>query len=396
MGRTKQKKRTGRRKVSAVRPTFEENHTRTKVDSSHSNDKENRVKGQESSTVEKLLEKADSSISSFEYELARKFCERALEMDSENVQALETLSGVLLELGDLEGGYNALLKSVELSPDHSHSKYFSLGQLSEGLQALDYYQRGIDLLSKTVEGLSENQSDHEAVAKVDQRNESISLKRELSNACCAMAEIYMTDCCFEEDAENKCQTLIQKGIVADPKNPEALQCMANFLLVKEEIEEAKAKMQESLSLWLPKYQLVREGGLDPSEFDPVEVCPLSYDARINTSKLLIELELYDEAAEVLEGLVEEEDEVVDTWYLLGWMNYLRGQDYWGNSRFYLNNTKKLTAKFGADNPQILQHAEELLEEMGPGEDSEDENENEFNENGEEEDLESSSGEEMEH
>ncbi|XP_076372255.1 uncharacterized protein LOC143257448 [Tachypleus tridentatus] len=172
--------------------------------------------------------------------------------------------------------------------------------------------------------------------------------------------------------------------------------MANFLLVKEEIEEAKAKMQESLSLWLPKYQLVREGGLDPSEFDPVEVCPLSYDARINTSKLLIELELYDEAAEVLEGLVEEEDEVVDTWYLLGWMNYLRGQDYWGNSRFYLNNTKKLTAKFGADNPQILQHAEELLEEMGPGEDSEDENENEFNENGEEEDLESSSGEEMEH
>ncbi|XP_022240391.1 probable assembly chaperone of rpl4 isoform X1 [Limulus polyphemus] len=319
-------------------------------------------------------------------------------MDSENVQALETLSGVLLELGDLEGGHNALLKSVELSPDQGHTKYLSLGQLSEGLQALDYYQRGIDLLSKAVERLSEDQElDHEAVAKMDQSNESITLKRELSNACCAMAEIYMTDCCFEEDAENKCQTLIQKGILADPKNPEALQCMSNFLLVKEEIEEAKAKMQESLSLWLPKYQAVREGRLDSSDFDPVEVCPLSYDARINTSKLLIELELYDEAGEVLEGLVEEDDEVIDTWYLLGWMNYLRGQDYWGNSRFYLNNTKKLTAKFGVDNPQILQHAEELLEEMGPGEDGEDENENEINENSkEEEEFESSSGEEMEH
>ncbi|XP_022240394.1 probable assembly chaperone of rpl4 isoform X2 [Limulus polyphemus] len=296
-------------------------------------------------------------------------------MDSENVQALETLSGVLLELGDLEGGHNALLKSVELSPDQGHTKYLSLGQLSEGLQALDYYQRGIDLLSKAVERLSEDQElDHEAVAKMDQSNESITLKRELSNACCAMAEIYMTDCCFEEDAENKCQTLIQKGILADPKNPEALQCMSNFLLVKEEIEEAKAKMQESLSLWLPKYQAVREGRLDSSDFDPVE-----------------------EAGEVLEGLVEEDDEVIDTWYLLGWMNYLRGQDYWGNSRFYLNNTKKLTAKFGVDNPQILQHAEELLEEMGPGEDGEDENENEINENSkEEEEFESSSGEEMEH
>ena len=40
-----------------------------------------------------------------------------------------------------------------------------------------------------------------------------------------------------------------------------------------------------------------------------QVCPLLYTTRISTSKLLIELEMLDEATQVLEGLLEEDDEV---------------------------------------------------------------------------------------
>jgi len=38
------------------------------------------------------------------------------------------------------------------------------------------------------------------------------------------------------------------------------------------------------------------------------------------------------AVEVLETLLEENDEVVDVWYLIGWANHLLGEDYKENAR----------------------------------------------------------------
>ena len=44
---------------------------------------------------------------------------------------------------------------------------------------------------------------------------------------------------------------------------------------------------------------------------PLQVCPLLYTTRISTAKLLIELEMLDEATQVLEGLLDEDDQVSD-------------------------------------------------------------------------------------
>ena len=49
----------------------------------------------------------------------------------------------------------------------------------------------------------------------------------------------------------------------------------------------------------------------------VEVCPLLYTTRLSTARMLIELEEWEKAVNVLDGLVEEDDEIVDPWYLLG-------------------------------------------------------------------------------
>ena len=40
---------------------------------------------------------------SFNYELAHKFCKRALELDPDNVSVLETLGNLLAEQGDADG-----------------------------------------------------------------------------------------------------------------------------------------------------------------------------------------------------------------------------------------------------------------------------------------------------
>lgn len=46
--------------------------------------------------------KAQDCIDRFEYELAQKFCQRALETDSDNVRALEMSGSLLIDLGNLE------------------------------------------------------------------------------------------------------------------------------------------------------------------------------------------------------------------------------------------------------------------------------------------------------
>ncbi len=108
-------------------------------------------------------------------------------------------------------------------------------------------------------------------------------------------------------------------------------------------------MKHSLSLWLPSYEAVRNNkpevdGADGANFDPVEVSPLLYTTRIAAVKMLIDLEEWDLSiqvgvsitryetvklvkvhipSQILDGLLEEDDEVVETWYLLGWVNRLR-------------------------------------------------------------------------
>lgn len=52
--------------------------------------------------------------------------------------------------------------------------------------------------------------------------------------------------------------------------------------------------------------------------------------------------LSQEASKVLESLLEEDDEVVEVWYLLGWSNYIRGEEeYKRNAQFYLRKAKEV-------------------------------------------------------
>lgn len=77
---------------------------------------------------------------------------------------------------------------------------------------------------------------------------------------------------------------------------------------------------------------------------------------------------------MLEGLLEEDDEVVQVWYLLGWVSYLQakcappdeamGQQ--DSARTCLHKAKKLAAKLGCDDEAMMAHVEELMAELGPG------------------------------
>lgn len=97
-----------------------------------------------------------------------------------------------------------------------------------------------------------------------------------------------------------------------------------------------------------------------------------------------------QATNILDGLVEEDDEVIEVWYILGWMNYIQGDEYKLNAHYYLKKAKKVinfilyivlyrkyycvesfnffflfqvSVKLGIDDLDYISHIDELLKEL---------------------------------
>jgi len=246
-----------------------------------------------------------------------------------------------------------------------------LAQLNDGTDALKNYHKGVEIIQKALDSLVKDSS------------EQVLLRRELSDAYCSISEIYTTDLCDDPDAEKQCLGNIQNAISVDSNNPEAYLCMTSYLLLKEKKTEAKEMLNKSLSFWYPQIQSIFNGTADQA-VDPVEFCTLPYNSRVTTVKLLLEVEDFEVASDILEALLSENDEDVEVWYLSGLMNFLRGEDYKSNARYYLKKTQKVALKVEDVDPAISEHVSALLDELGPGnpedddESSEDDKENACN------------------
>uniref|UniRef100_A0A3Q0S6S2 Si:dkey-12j5.1 n=1 Tax=Amphilophus citrinellus TaxID=61819 RepID=A0A3Q0S6S2_AMPCI len=222
-------------------------------------------------SVQQLLQKTEECMDSFDFEMAGLFCQRALDVEPTNLQVLDMLGHIYSELGDTQKAKEAFLHAVALSPDVGHGKYMYLGQIHTGQEAVDYYTRGIHVL---LNALEKQETTTGAAAQPDEDPE-LPTEKDVSVAYCSIAEIYLTDL-MEEGAADKCREFIEKALQYHHDNPEALQLMASYLFSTER---------------------------NQNEIPP-------YESRITTAKLLIESEEYEMAVDVLEGLLEEDDEVL--------------------------------------------------------------------------------------
>jgi tetratricopeptide (TPR) repeat protein len=244
-----------------------------------------------------------------------------------------------------------------------------MGQMTTGQEAVQYFVTGIMLMKKSLTLIDTLQAN--AATTVSKQT----TPRDVSSAYCAIAEIYMTDACDEPDADEKCKQNLDLAIDADPTNAETYHTLASYWLCKGDRQSAVEAMDKGVSLWLPQLRnAVKPEGATLD--DPVEVCPLSYPARINCAKTLIELENYEVASEILELLLDENDEVVEVWYLLGLLNYLQGSDFKNNARHYLKKGLELAAKLRFDDADMLSQMNQLLMELGPSTESDDEEDEE--------------------
>lgn len=158
-----------------------------------------------------------------------------------------------------------------------------------------------------------------------------------------------------------------EALLVAPNTPEPFQTLASVRISQVRLQEAKMALSRSMELW--------------KDLPPEDPGVPDFPTRISLARLLMEAEMEEEALEVLERLVGEDDSSVEAWYLGGWCLFLMSEKRVGedpeeareigekdddrralraSSREWLQNSLKLYEMLNYEDDRLKDHALELV------------------------------------
>ncbi|KAI2607631.1 TPR-like protein [Hypoxylon fragiforme] len=297
-------------------------------------------------------------------DLACKALEYSDAGSDDELASVNFLGQIHLDLGEFEAARSYFMRAVALDEDGSKDekigggpeKFLCLAQLSEegGADSVSWFEQGAAALKEQIQNLEEVRR-----KTTEQELQIGEFKRKLAMTLCSIAEVYMTDLSWEEDAEQRCEALITEATMVAPEFAETWQTLANCRISQSRFDDAKAALTRSLELWI--------------ELPPEDPAVPDFPSRVALARLLMEVEMEQKAIEVLERLVGEDDESVEVWYLGGWGLYVMGEKQkagdskeedwkasWISSRVWLNQCQHLYKLQDYEDEPLGEHAQELL------------------------------------
>lgn len=335
-------------------------------------------KNEKSQGVAGLLADAETQLQVGNLDEAIALATQALETTGDGgdfeLRALNLLGILYLEAGEVDEARELFGRAVSLDEDGAvdekvgggPDKFMFLAQLSDegGQDSVRWFERGAAALRTQIQALTE------VDRRTPEQQEALDEKQEkLGGVLCAVAEVYMTDLSWEDDAEQRCDALITEAMMIAPKSPETWQTVANVRISQERTDEARQALRQSLELWKDL----------PASHPAVPEFP----TRISLVRLLLEVTLEEDALGVLHRLVTDDDQSVEAWYLGGWCLYNMGEkvrdakgssekqsngaeeeewkETWRSARKWLTRCLKLFEVQEYEDERLGQHAMELRE-----------------------------------
>ncbi|KAH6625967.1 hypothetical protein B0J18DRAFT_126973 [Chaetomium sp. MPI-SDFR-AT-0129] len=327
-----------------------------------------------------LLTQATTSLEEGDPEAAARIALVAYEHIGEGGRqagaALSLLGQIHVELGDIDSAHAFFAAAVKADEDGSlpedlgggPEKFLWLAQLSQegGQDSVSWFERGASALRAQIQVLTSELESRPLTRDVQEALIADKRKR-LAEALCSVVEVYMTDLSWEEDAEQRCETLITEAIMLAPESAETWQTVANVRISQSRTEEAQEALKRGLGLW--------------SELAPEDPSVPPFASRVSLVRLLIEVDMEKEALEVTERLIAEDDRSVEVLYLGGYAKYIAGEKLknsneqsatvdadswkalWRSSRKWLTQCLKVFKQEEYEDERLGAHAQDLLESL---------------------------------
>jgi tetratricopeptide (TPR) repeat protein len=113
------------------------------------------------------------------------------------------MAAIQMEMGNMESAKNIYEKLIALSPNEGFSKYMCLGQLSTGTEAINFYKKGLELMTSEYEKQQQQSSKSVSLPSTSKAASNLEdgdddekgkvTKSDISTAYGSIAEIYLTD-----------------------------------------------------------------------------------------------------------------------------------------------------------------------------------------------------------
>ncbi|KAJ9607942.1 hypothetical protein H2200_008021 [Cladophialophora chaetospira] len=297
--------------------------------------------------------------------------------------ALVLNAEILVALGDVDPARRNFTLATQIDKDGaliSAEPWLWLAQLCEegGRESIRYFEQACEVLRNEIEVLEDavNEMTNNPDGEAGTRRVLDEKKSKLADALCAMAEVYMTDLSWETDAEARCETLVTEAVAVCPDDLSAgvLQTLASVRISQERFDEARTALKRSLDIWYKAIpspeESVANGTSDAEPAPEDDLRKPDFATRVSLTRLLMEVQLEQLALSVLEGLVREDDQSVECWYLGGWCQVLIAQKpdvasetklkSQRTARTWLENCLRLYRIQDYDDDRLRDHANELV------------------------------------
>jgi len=243
-------------------------------------------------SIETLAQRASDALDLFppNCELAVNCYLRAIEIDSTNISILDSFGELLANIGDSDRAIEVLTRSAQLAPNSGALKYFYLGQMMNGKDSLMSYKKCVEIMLVDASDCSPVEQDE--------------IRERLISIYCLIGELYMTDLSDEIEAEDECFNAFNSALNIDGSSVEALNGIATFHRMRLEIEESKKFSRTA-------FEIV--DSVPPEEREDTIPFPI----RMRLAENLVELEMIEEALEILASLLDEDEEDLQSWFLTG-------------------------------------------------------------------------------
>jgi len=271
-----------------------------------------------------LMEEAQRFLDHGDPESAVQLLRRGADISKNTPDIFDLLAEVEMSIGETENAARAWMHVIEQSgnpDDISHAeRWLYIAQLQEGEKSRESYLQGIKLLQARAQTNPEQ------------------YQTQLCTAFCALAELYLTDLCFEENAEEACQTALDQAMTFDnTESHEPVQGLASLRLSQNRHADACQLMQVA-------YERITVSSED-----------IDGELRLTSCRLLLECaphqpSLADAALDLLSGLMQEDDENVEVWFMMGVGFYQQSPPDVELSKEYLLEAKGMLDKIKSSVP----------------------------------------------